>query len=74
MPEVYAALKASYRESEEAAIELINQSVETAHWVAAEELHDYQEFSMAHPLTKTMKLMIDPRIIQIVEELRPSRQ
>jgi TRAP-type C4-dicarboxylate transport system substrate-binding protein len=74
MPEIYEFFKESYREDDEAAIELINQSVETAHWVTAEEAHDYQEFCLASPIIKTMMLYVDPRIIEIVEELRPSSQ
>ena len=67
-------MKEGYRESEEAAIELINRNVETANWVAQEELHDYQEYSRAHPVAKVQMLMVDPRIVEIIEELRPSSQ
>jgi TRAP-type C4-dicarboxylate transport system substrate-binding protein len=74
MPEVYEFDKARFREIEDAAIELIGQNVETVHWVTQEDLDPYLEYLPSHPIYQVQKLMIDPRIVEIVDDIRPSRR
>jgi len=74
MPDTYEFGKNLYREKEEAALELIEQNVETFHWTKADDYAAYAAYARNHPVIKVMKLMVDPRIIQIIEEARPSNQ
>jgi len=74
MPEVYDFAKTTFREAEANALELIEQNVETMHWVGQEDMNGFLEFAMDHPITKTQLLMVEPRIIEIIEELRPGGQ
>ena len=74
MPEVYEFTKELYREEENAALEVIEQNVETMHWATEEDLASYNEYLPTHNLQKVQMLMIDPEIVQIIDDLRPSRQ
>ncbi|OGO02027.1 MAG: hypothetical protein A2Y59_05410 [Chloroflexi bacterium RBG_13_52_14] len=70
IPEVYEFIKTGSRAEEEAAIVLIDQNVETSHWVTAEELKAYHEVCLAHPVVKGLLGMVDPRIVKIVQDLK----
>jgi C4-dicarboxylate-binding protein DctP len=74
MPEVYEYTRTLYREEEDAAVVAIELNVETMHWVTEEDYAPYFEYLPTHPVQKTLMLMIDPEIVQIVDDLRPSRQ
>jgi C4-dicarboxylate-binding protein DctP len=74
MPEVYEFDKQKYREIEESAMETIAQNVETVNWVTQQDLDAYVEYAKTHPVYKMQMLMVDPRIIEIVDQVRPSRQ
>lgn len=74
MPEMYDYAKTISRESEETSLELIEQEVETMHWITQEESDTYMEYSQTHPIYQVQRLMVDPRILEIVDELRPSKQ
>ncbi len=70
VPEVYEFGKRNYREAEEAALELIEENVETMHWIAQDELDAYVEYAHAHPTIVVQMLMVDPEILDIIEGLR----
>jgi TRAP-type C4-dicarboxylate transport system substrate-binding protein len=70
VPEIYEFGKTNYREAEEAALQLIEQSVETMHWMTQEELDTYVEYAHAHPTIVVQMLMVDPEILDIIEGLR----
>jgi TRAP-type C4-dicarboxylate transport system substrate-binding protein len=72
MPEMYEYTKSLYREEEDAALEAIEQNVETMHWVTAEDSAPYYEYLPTHSLQIVQTLMIDPEIVQIIDDFRPS--
>jgi TRAP-type C4-dicarboxylate transport system substrate-binding protein len=72
MPEMYDYTKNLYRVEENAALEAIEQNVETMHWVTAEDAAPYYEYLPTHSLQIVQTLMIDPQIVQIIEDFRPS--
>lgn len=74
MPEMYEYAKIIGREFEETSLELIEQNVETMHWITQEDSDAYTEFVQTHPVHKVQALMVDPRILEIVDKLRPSKQ
>ena len=71
MPQVYEFDKQKYREIEDSAVETIAQNVETANWVTQQDLDAYVEYARTHPVYQMQMLMVDPRIIEIVDEVRP---
>ncbi len=71
MPQVYEFDKQKYREIEEAAVETIAQNVKTVNWVTQQDLDTYSEYARTHPVYQMQMLMVDPRIIEIVDETRP---
>jgi TRAP-type C4-dicarboxylate transport system substrate-binding protein len=73
-PEAYEFAKAFARQAEAEAVDLVSQNVETAHFVEQEELQDYFAFALEHDMTKVQLLMVDPRIMESIDALRPSRQ
>jgi TRAP-type C4-dicarboxylate transport system substrate-binding protein len=73
-PEAYEFAKVFARQTEDEAVELVSQNVETAHFVEPEELRDYFAFALEHSMTKVQLLMVDPRIMESIDALRPSRQ
>jgi len=74
VPETYEFGKRTYREREEEALELIEQNVETFHWTKPDDYAAYADYAMNHPVIKVMMLMVDPKIIKIIEESRPGGQ
>jgi C4-dicarboxylate-binding protein DctP len=74
MPQVYEFDKQHYREVEESAMETIAQNVETVNWVTQQDLDAYVEYAKTHSIYKMQMLMVDPRIIEIVEQARPSKR
>jgi len=48
--------------------------METYHESTVAELDEIWEVGKDNPQTKVMLLMIDPEIVEIVEEMRPSGQ
>jgi len=72
MPEVYEFDKMRYREVEDEAMKRIAENVETVNWCTQEDLDTYIEFASAHPVIKVQMLMVDPRIPEIIEAIRPS--
>jgi TRAP-type C4-dicarboxylate transport system substrate-binding protein len=74
MPETYDFNKVNYRQGQEADMRTIEEAVDTVHWATQEDIDAYVEFTLAHPLTITQMLFVDRSILEIVEELRPSRQ
>lgn len=74
MPDTYDFNKVNYREGEESAMAVIEQSMETAHWASQEDTEAFVEYSLTHPIIKTQMLFVDPEILEIVDGLRPSRQ
>ncbi len=74
MPEVYEFDKMRYREVEDEAMKRIAENVETVNWCTQEDLDTYIEFASAHPVIKVQMLMVDPRIPEIIEAIRPSAQ
>lgn len=74
MPETYDFHKTNYRKGQEAEMDVIEQGVETVHWAAQDDIDAYVEFSLTHPMIKVQMLMVDPKILEIIERLRPSRQ
>ena len=74
MPEAYEFHKVIHRESEEAALELIEQNVETMHWVAPEDFEGFIAYSQTHPTHIVQTLMVDPEIMDAIEQVRPSKQ
>jgi C4-dicarboxylate-binding protein DctP len=74
MPQVYEFDKQYYREVEDAALETIALNVETVNWVTQQDLDAYSEYAQTHPVYQMQMLMVDPRIIEIVDETRPSAQ
>jgi C4-dicarboxylate-binding protein DctP len=74
MPEMYEYAKTVYREDEQRSIETIEQNMDTAHWVPEDEYAVYREWVPTHSMTKVQLLMVDPRILEIIEEYRPSAQ
>jgi C4-dicarboxylate-binding protein DctP len=73
-PETYEFAMQSALDAEERDIELMRSEMETYHESTQTELAEIWEVGKANPMTKVMLLMIDPEIVEIVEELRPSRQ
>jgi TRAP-type C4-dicarboxylate transport system substrate-binding protein len=71
MPQVYEFDKRNYREVEDAAMETIAQNVKTVNWVTEQDLDAYVEYAQTHPVYMMQMLMVDPRIIEIVEQIRP---
>ena len=73
MPEVYEFSKRAYREVDEAAVEEIRQNVETLHWLAEEDYAPYHEYMKTHAFYQVQMLMVDPEIVQMIDDLRPSK-
>jgi hypothetical protein len=48
--------------------------VETVNWVTQQDLDAYVEYAKTHSIYKMQMLMVDPRIIEIVEQARPSKR
>ncbi|UCC60839.1 MAG: TRAP transporter substrate-binding protein DctP [Dehalococcoidia bacterium] len=74
VPETYEFAKMTFREAEAEALELIQQNVDTLHWVTQEDMDAYLEYAKTHPIIRTQMLMVDPEIIDIIDELRPSNE
>ncbi|UCC60796.1 MAG: TRAP transporter substrate-binding protein [Dehalococcoidia bacterium] len=74
MPEVYEFAKTKYREIEEVSVQTIAENVETVNWVTQEDLHAYVEYARDHPVWKTQMLMVDPEIVEIIEDCKRSSQ
>jgi TRAP-type C4-dicarboxylate transport system substrate-binding protein len=74
MPEVYEFSKRISQEADTAAIAEVEQLVETAHWATEEDYAAFYEYVPTHSLFKVQTLMIDPEIMQIVDDYRPSKQ
>ena len=74
IPELQELHKAIFREDDVVAMELIKQNVETVHWPTQEDLDPYYEYIETHAVNKVQRLMVEPRILAIIEELRPSLQ
>ncbi len=74
MPDTYDFHKTNFREGQEADMKIIEQNVETVHWASHDDIDAYVEFTLTHPVTKTQMLVVDPSILDIVDNLRPSRQ
>jgi len=74
MPQVYEFDKQNYREIEESAMKTIAQNVKTVNWVTQQDLDAYVEYAKTHSIYKMQMLMVDPRIIEIVEQARPSKR
>jgi TRAP-type C4-dicarboxylate transport system substrate-binding protein len=74
MPETYEFHKRVFREDEDRALQVMEESIETVHWVTEDELAGYLEYAAAHPTIIVQTLMIDPEILEIIEEVRPSAQ
>lgn len=72
MPEVYEFDKMRYREAEAAAMKLIARNVDTVNWCTQEDLDAYAEYCKTYSVVKAQMLMVDPRLLEIIEELRPS--
>jgi len=73
MPDTYEYGKRVAREKEDEALEVIAENVETLHWVTEEDLAPYHEYALDHPVFKVQMLMVDPGIVQIIEDKRPSQ-
>ncbi len=74
IPETYDFFKTIYRDSEDTAIDLITQNVETVHWVEQADLDAYLEYLPTHPVYRMQMLMVDKDIKEIIDELRPGGQ
>ena len=74
MPEMYEYAKTVYREDEQRSLETIEQNVETVHWVPEDEYAAYREWIPTHAMTKVQLLMVEPRILEIIEQYRPSAE
>jgi TRAP-type C4-dicarboxylate transport system substrate-binding protein len=74
IPETYAFGKSQSQESEEEALDLIADNVETVNWVTQEDIEPYLEYARTHSVTKVQLLMVEPRIMEIIEEYKPSAQ
>lgn len=74
IPETYEFGKKQARESEEEALELISQNVETVHWAAQEDVEPYMEYARNHAVTRMQLLYVEPRIMEIIDQYRPSNQ
>ncbi len=59
---------------EEEALEIIKEGMDTYHEMTAEQYAELAEADNDHPMTKTVKLMVEPEILSIIEELRPAAQ
>lgn len=74
MPEMYEFSKRISQEADAAAIAEVEQNVETAHWATEEDYATFYEYVPTHSLFKVQTLMIEPEIMQIVDDYRPSKQ
>jgi C4-dicarboxylate-binding protein DctP len=74
VPETYQFAKTTFREEEAAALELIEESVDTLHWVTQEDMDGYLEYAKTHPIIQTQLLMVDREIVEIIEDLRQTGQ
>lgn len=74
IPETYDFSKKQAQESEEAALDLIEQNVETVHWITQEDIEPYYEYARNHSVTRVQLLMVDPRVMEIIEEFRAVEQ
>ncbi|UCC61276.1 MAG: TRAP transporter substrate-binding protein [Dehalococcoidia bacterium] len=74
VPEIYDFFKMTWRGDEEAALEEIERNVETMHWVTEADNDAYIDYVKTHSIYKMQMLMIDPRIPEVVEGLRPGAQ
>ncbi|UCG12700.1 MAG: DUF3069 domain-containing protein [Deltaproteobacteria bacterium] len=57
--------------AEEEALETVKEEVDTSHEMTAEQYAEFLEAAKDNALTKMLKLMIDPEILSIIEELHP---
>ena len=73
MPEIYEYGKRVAREAADDALELIAQNVETVHCATGEDIEPFEEYARTHPVTKVQMLFVDPEIVQIIEDKRPSK-
>jgi TRAP-type C4-dicarboxylate transport system substrate-binding protein len=74
VPETYEFGKRIYREAEDEALDTIAENVETLHWTRPDDYAAYVKYAMAHPVIKVMMLMVDPEILEIIEEARLGSQ
>ena len=70
MPEMHEVSKKVYRDDEQASLAKIEQNVETFHVITAEETAEYKAYVKTHAVAKVTLLMVDPDILDIVEEAR----
>jgi len=70
-PELESFSQGLYEDSEAADIEFLGEQVETVNWMTPEK---YWAAVQDIPITKLQLLMISPRILDVIQELRPSAQ
>jgi len=73
MPEAYEYQKNSYREAEQVALDVLEEELETLHYVSQEDMDAYLEYVPTHPTIKVQTLMIEPEIMEIIGEMKPTR-
>ncbi|UCC60774.1 MAG: TRAP transporter substrate-binding protein [Dehalococcoidia bacterium] len=74
MPDTYEFAKVIYRDDEDTALALIEQNVDTMNWVTQEDFEAYVEYAQTHPVSKVQMIMIEPRILEIIEGLSTRNQ
>ncbi|UCC59279.1 MAG: TRAP transporter substrate-binding protein [Dehalococcoidia bacterium] len=73
-PELEDFSRRLYQESEAADIEFLEEQVYTVNWMTSEQAAEFWEGVKGHPTMRVQLLMVDPKIIDIIQELRPSVQ
>ena len=73
-PEVFEWALDEMEAFEDQELQFLRDNLETVHVATAEDHAKFWEAVKDHPIHKMMFLMVDPAIIEIVEELRPSKQ
>ncbi len=73
-PEVYEWTLDEMEAYEDAELDFLQENMATVHEMTQEEYATFWEEIKDHPIHKMMFVAIDPEVIDIVEELRPSNQ
>ena len=73
-PELEDFSKRLYQDSETADMEFLGEQVETVHWMTPEQATEFWEGIKDHSTMIVQMLMVEPEILEIIEELRPSAQ
>lgn len=73
-PELEDFSQSLYQKSESDDIEFLGEQVETVHWMTPEQAAEFWEGVKDHPTMQVQMLIVDPRILEIIGELRPSAQ